>query len=264
MGQTGITDKVLKFLDATTPNEYTPKEIAIETHSPISAVKKCLQRLAANEKIVKCYRGCYRGILSPERMIAAEHAAIKMHGIKIELTPRTFRTENGQFVPEEVEGISLCPLFHGEKPVYTDDIQTTYAIGWEGRAITVTLYNNHPLVGIWLKCSNEPLDYPAFRAWTAWLEGRFGTFWTLGSPELVQVGLNRDYTELRLDGIKSAKLQSWANAWQQLYQKADRILRHEVHLSTRIALPEAMEILRSSADVPRPPPPPDPWIGMYQ
>ena len=242
----GSRERVLKFLTATAPEEFTPKWIAVKCSISQNSVKKIVARLHKEGLIEKAYRGMYRGKITVEKMIALERADIKIHGLKIEFSPVVVKRENERNVTEQGEGLSLCHLFNDHDLVYQDNTQIVYHIEFLGRNVTVQLMRE--IVGIFIKSTESPLDYTEFRAFKYWLEGKFGTAFILGSPMLRQVGLNKDYAELRMDGVHSVKLQKWENAWSQIYQKAENVLRREVHLATTIGLDEAIQLLSDQAE----------------
>lgn len=242
----GSRERVLKFLTATAPEEFTPKTIAVRCSINQNSVKKIVARLFKEGLIEKSFRGMYRGKVTIEKMIALERVDIKIHGLKIEFSPVVLKRENGRVVTEKGEGLSLCHLFNDQDLAYQDNSQIVYHVEFLGRNVTIQLMRD--VVGIFLKSSEAPLDYQEFRSLRWWLEGRFGNAFLLGSPMLRQVGLNKDYKELRLDGVQSIKLQKWENAWAQIYQKGENILRREVHLATSIGLDEAIQMLQDQAE----------------
>ncbi|MBN1540326.1 MAG: hypothetical protein JW939_09300 [Candidatus Thermoplasmatota archaeon] len=244
----GSRERVIKFLEATAPEEFTPKEIAVRCAINPNSVKKIVSRLFKEGKIEKSFHGTYRGKITIEKMIAMERASIKIHGIKIEFTPVVVKRENGRIVTEGGEGLSLCHRFNDTNLAYQDNTQIVYIEEFLGRKVTVQLMRN--IVGIFMDNSESPLDYQEFKAFRYWIEGRFGNAFMLGNPVLRQVGLNKDYSELRLDGISSIKLQKWENAWAQIYQKAEDVLRREVHLVPKnLSLDEAIKMLQDQAEM---------------
>jgi hypothetical protein len=244
----GSQERVAKFLMNTAPEEFTPKEISVRCNVKKSSITKIVSRLLKNGKIEKSFRGLYRGKITVEKMLAIERTEIKLHGVKIEFFPVIVkRDEKGQIVTERGEGLSLCHLFSDLDLSYQDNTQMVYHVEILSRSVTIQLMRDH--VGIFCKCSSNPFSYLEFKSFRSWLEGKFGNAFILGKPVLVQVGLNKDYKELRLDGVSSIKLQLWENAWQQIYQKGEDVLRREVHLSLKpkLGLDEAIDLLSDQA-----------------
>jgi hypothetical protein len=61
---------------------------------------------------------------------------------------------------------------------------------------------------------------------------------------LKEVGLAKDFRELRLEGVKSVSLRAFKNAWARIYYKDDQQLtRVEHHLALDMSLDEALKSL---------------------
>jgi hypothetical protein len=245
----GAKEKILRYLIATAPEPVNTWKITQALGISKETAKRTLAKLYEMGEIEKQGRGFYRGKVTAERILALEQTEIQLHGIKIQFKAVELVKENGRFVPFWGQGISLRPLFNPQELVYQDDWKIVYRVEFSGRWTTITLHGGKPLCEVWLKCSENPLNYQEFKQFKSWLEGRFGNSFILGEPELIQVGLNRDYQELRMDGCNSLKLQKWENAWSQIYNKAERLLRVETHISTRIDLNEALDILDSRVGI---------------
>ena len=249
--KTGAKERILNFLTRSAPELFNAGMIASTLSIKKETVKRTLSRLFNEGAIEKDLKGYYRGVVTSERMLALERTDIKIHGLKIEFQATDLIRENYRFVPFRGEGLSLCPLFNENELIKTDYWYNVYYCEFLGRWTKVTLHRGKPLVEVFLNCSSEPLDIHEFKQYRSWLQGRLGHTYDLGDPQLIQVGLNRDYETLRLDGCSSIKLQQWENAWQQIYNKAEKVLRNEMHITTRLKLDEAIEIMDRMGNVVR-------------
>jgi hypothetical protein len=84
----------------------------------------------------------------------------------------------------------------------------------------------------------------------AYLKGKF-TYFEIMEWKCVQIGINCDYTQLRLDGVSSISLSRFTNAWMQIYQKAQDKMRIEMHITPKeLKLDEAVCILSTLSNIP--------------
>ncbi len=231
-----IAQKILKFLEESVPEEYNAKTIALLLKINYNTAKDALTRLAKNDKIVRAHRGFYRAKIKADDLKKIEAPLLSIHGPKIEC-----------YIPNLAskweEGISLTQAFMPVRQRHENIITTT--MWFEMRRVTVT-FHKKGLVEIFCSTSECPMDYVTFTKFVSFVDGLlhiFGSDLYKANARLRQIGLNYDYRALRLDGVNSIKLQTFHNAWAQIYNKGRDYMRIEEHMVTDISLAEAVTIL---------------------
>jgi len=96
-----------------------------------------------------------------------------------------------------------------------------------------------------MNTSKNPLSFDEFDKFCYWLEGKFGAWVPTHAWTVVQLGINVDLHEMHLDGIKSLKLTNWRNAWFQMYQKGQDLVRVESHMMPNLEMKDALAVMRS-------------------
>ena len=224
-------ERVEKFLTKESPIEYNPSTLAKELFLNESTVRSCLVRLLRLNKIIQTKRGYYRGILEADKIPRWLHSDIQIHGLKIQAQfPKNFDVDTGHLLVAKHKSSS-------------DEGRETYSTLFDDRPITITIHKSG-LVEIFNRSSRQPLGFLEFNRFIAYLEGLF-PFFSVMNPTLVQLGLNMDSKLLRLEGVKSIKLQTFSNSWYQVYQKAARGVRTELHIQpVNLTLPEALDLMK--------------------
>lgn len=231
-----IVQRIVKFLEESIPEEYNAKTIALLLKINYNTAKDALARLAKNGKIVRAHHGFYRAKISAEDLKKIEEPLLSIHGPKIECC-----------IPDLAskweEGISLTQAFMPTRQRHENIITTT--MWFEMRRVTVT-FHKKGLVEIFCSTSECPMDYVTFTKFVSFVDGLlhiFGSDLYKANARLRQIGLNYDYRALRLDGVNSIKLQTFHNAWAQIYNKGRDYMRIEEHMVMDISLAEAVTIL---------------------
>ena len=89
--------------------------------------------------------------------------------------------------------------------------------------------------------------YPDFLRILSFLEGFLENLVPLKERkvvQLVEVGIAKDYRQLRLDGVESVTLHNFTNAWSRIYYKDEKTgTRFEHHLTGKMNLDNALKSL---------------------
>jgi len=119
-------------------------------------------------------------------------------------------------------------------------------VWWSGRRLTFTIFNNDKL-HVFLNSSRNPICYEEFELLLSFLDGYFeeiAPFKDRRVVKLKEVGVAKDFKELRLEGVKSVSLRAFKNAWARIYYKDDvQATRVEFHLNQVMPLDEALKSL---------------------
>ena len=224
---------LLNFLRETAPGEYNPKTLSKALGIPYSNTRTYLTRLCKKGKIKRPYRGFYRATIDEKLIQKLGNPPIQFHGIKIEATLQ--KAIDG-ITPEIIS--KLLTLGFEEK---TNNRYCT-RIYFKGRPVTLTIHGKG-FVEIFIKSSDKPLSAQEFEGVINFLNGFMHSISPLANRKLVQIGMNRDFMDVRLDGLKSGSLKVASNALARVYEHKSNGLRTEMHLETCIGVDEAIEIL---------------------
>lgn len=229
----GPRDRIVAYLQRIAPMEASPKVIASEVCLNHNTVKSEMARMLAKSSapIVRTSRGLYRARLN--RDAVRIHPGVKrlgLHGLKIE-----GRCTQGS------TGYCLLgpPTNEGRK-------RKTYQRLFRGRLVTITVHDGG-LVEVFVKTDESPIYFDEFDCFVAWMEGLLE--WVdQKSWQLRQYGVCADILGMRLDGIRSLRLSAFRNAWFQVYQKGDDLVRFETHAVTDITLTEVLTVIKQMAE----------------
>lgn len=240
--------RIRDYLRSISPESLHAKAISRRLNINYNTVRSYLSRLAKEGEVKRTLRGLYRAKLDIDtlrKVGAVEDINIRIHGLKVE----------GRLCVKQGAGyFADADAFRPPgKCTFEDDNRRTFQAVYEGRVTTFTVHDDgraKGLVEVFLKSSRLPMSISEFMRWEAYLHGVFPNFEVMDF-KVIQIGLNCDYKRLRLDGVKSIKLQTFKNAWFQIYEKAEDILRIEGHLVTEIDLKECLDILSVLVSEPR-------------
>jgi hypothetical protein len=119
-------------------------------------------------------------------------------------------------------------------------------VWWENRRITITVFETCKL-HVYISSSKHPLSFPEFESLLVFLDGFLDAIAPFDEPRLVrlkEVGLAKDFKELRLDGVSSVSLRAFRNAFARIYYKDDiQATRVEHHLMLDMPLDVALKSL---------------------
>jgi hypothetical protein len=247
------TDRVLNCLRKYAYREFTAKTISRIVKVNENKVKVYLNRLHNKGLILRTTKGLYKAIadVTVLRQQQLTNPPTLLHGILLEcrLLPRV--TKHPQGTPPK-GGICYVDSFikkwllaHGFG--FRDDNGSWCRfLWWESRRVSVSLFGNGKLE-VYVSSSKNPLSYPEFELLLSFLDGFFmevAPFKDRRVVRLKEVGLAKDFKELRLEGVKSVSLRAFKNSWARIYYKDDQqLVRVEHHLALDMSLDEALKSL---------------------
>jgi len=226
-----LEQKVEEYLYRTAPEESNSKEISYVLKLNCASVRKVLSRmLAKKESVIQClHRGFYSHRTTAEvvrKLVVGQR--IELHGFKLEGQCRNLNTA--------LSFATAAQKTYRKRGYYKET--------FKGRDVSITVHSMG-LVEVFCSTSTVPMNYFDFRDLISWLKGMFAGTILDQDWMLSQVGLNLDSRQLILDDVKSIKLKVFEDAWFQMYQKAQDVLRIEAHLSPKLPLDVALSILRT-------------------
>lgn len=199
----------------------------IEKKQVIAKIRTELKRLSDRKKIDRKTRGFYQAKPFPHVIAKLENPEVRIHGIKIEIN---IAENNIKGILPITPGSNIVEdwlVARGFEPISNN--RFCIVKWWENRKVTVTFHVSG-LVEIFIRASSNPLGFFDFDRLLMWFNGFFDPFLFEHSDMWVrQIGFNRDFRLLRLEGVSSVSLQVMRNVWSQVYQK-DGCVRFEHHL----------------------------------
>lgn len=233
-----VGDRIIEYLYKIAPDEAMPKTIARVLRLSHGTVRKELVRILARKKspLICEHRGFYRHRLDIDVIAKLDRTKqIELHGIQL------------QGVCHQVNG--AYSISRAAKSRYRK--RGTYKEMFEDRIVTITVYEKGT-VQVWLNTSTNPMSFQQFDRFQAWVKGLLD-FVDERSWVLQQLGLNVDVRRLALEGVSGLKLSTFRNAWFQIYQKAEDMVRFETHMFPDLRLDEALLILKQLVELKIPP-----------
>lgn len=280
MSQNNVTtttpDAIMQLLEDTYPKPYNAGTLAERLDRPESTVRKALQRLHDRGEIVKTSRGFYRAKGDFDRIVSAADYPLQLHNLHISVVTKT-----PVYPPDVTPGVERQsgPSEGDAEGLYIDGEHRegdngfeTYRVYWMpfwadgGYRVTLQCWpedderdrieyggNGEVCWQVILKASSDPLGYYDYRSFVERLDGWFGGWgvrFTANNPRITQMELNRDFPQLRLDGIERVTIGDFGDVWFTLYNKGERGLRREAQLkSCFIGLVEALQMLSTPMEV---------------
>jgi len=184
---------VLDFFRKNAPKEYNIKSISKILKIKYATVKSTIYRLYQRGKLKRTHRGFYRATVDEELVPSLGNPPIELHGIKIEGKLQKF-----------IDGISYETKRKIEALGFEETTNNRFfnRLYYKGRKITVTIHEKG-LIEVWINSSDNPMGYEEFKGLLVYLDGYLEPLMPIGERKVRQIGLNRDYRELRLDGVSS-------------------------------------------------------------
>jgi len=223
-----VRDRIVDYLYRIAPDEVSPKTIARVLRMNHSTVTKEMYRILAEKDspVLSERRGWYRHKLDIDAIAKLGLSKrIELHGIKLEGASLTVNT--------------AYSLAGQAKRQYRK--RGTYKEMFEGRVVTITVHEMD-LCEVWINTSEVPMSFHQFDRFQSWTKELLD-FVDAFSWKITQLGLNVDVREMNLEGLTSLKLNVFRNAWFQIYQRGQDVVRFEAHMFPNLHLEEAMMIL---------------------
>lgn len=223
-----------------------PKEDYYPDKNRIAKIRTELNRLHKKKVIKKPARGFYQAIIKPKTLSVLENPPVTLHGIKLQM----------EILENNINGIQGIPSHSNKFEAWlisndfeaTTNYRYTVAKWFEQRKVTVTVHRSG-LVEIFIRASSNPLVLNDFLRLLDWLNGFFEpvTPFKRRNVSLVQVGVARDFEQLRMEDVGCISLRKFVNDWCQIYYKEEiGKTRFEHHLTFKdpvLTLEEAVNSL---------------------
>ena len=194
----------------------------------LAKIRTELKRLSERKKIRKISRGFYQAKPLPHIIQKLEDPEIKIHGLKLESD--IVENNKNEILPSSSQNNTIEGWLNQRDFESFGYNKWKTNRWWENRKITFSVHVGG-LVEIWTKASTNPYSFSDFIRWLEWVNGFFDPLLFNHSKTFVrQIGFNRDFKLLRIDGAKSVSLKLMMNVWSQIYQKGE-FVRFEHHLT---------------------------------
>lgn len=213
----------------------------------LAQVRTTMNRLNKNSKIRKLDRGYYQIKPLPPIIKKLEDPSMKVHGVKIEFRP----FENNIFgidgISAEHNIMSFLEINRFEEVCNGDGVSLvrfSKNVFWDDRKITFTIHGCG-LIEIFCSASSNPMSLPDFFRFADFITGFLSPVCNFQKNKalLRQIGINRDFEELRLEGVSCITVKKFLNDWCRIYQH-DGVVRYEHHLKLEITLEDAFNSLQ--------------------
>lgn len=209
-------------------------------------IRKELKRLTERGLVVNPHKGYYALRISSKTLHLLDNPPVVCHGIKIEATMTNIG--GGQTL---IQGITFerteKDLRHWLAMKHfteTTNKRWVKRFFWEGRFITLTVHPNCGLVEIWIKCSENPMDFSSMYRFREYMKGYLSEITDLSDAKIREIGINKDFRELRLEGLSSMSLHVFLNAWSRIYYKETiGSVRAEIHWVGSISFHDCVELI---------------------
>jgi len=243
------TAKVLNFLQKNIRYSYNAPTIYRHLNGkiPLNTIRQILRRLTEEKKIIKLTRGFYQGKVNSKVLKILEKPPTLLHAITIKCNSLKLQ-KRGEGAKRSCDNFDEWFKFNHFKFVRynkngSGGMWTRRFWVFEDRDCTVTVHGNGT-VELFIGCSKHPINYLEFRDIYNNVMGRIDFLSPFVDSMITQIGINKDYKLLELDGVRSLRLQEYCNAWFQIYKKESiGVVRFESHVAPRLGLRDAFLIL---------------------
>ena len=240
-------EKILKFLQNNIRYSYNAPTIYqhFKGRIPLNTIRSELKRLYEEKTIIKPDRGFYRAKVDRETIDLIENPPTQLHAITINATsPKLQKIGQGPLptncrfkTEDDFKAWLGFEGFKVKKYHRNSEKSQFYKTYWfDDRDVVVTIHCSGLLV-FHFGCSSHPLGYYEFRDMYNNLLGKVDPLCPLVDEVVTQIGINKDFSEIELDGFTSLRLKQFTNAWFQVYQKESiRRVRFECHINPKPCL----------------------------
>lgn len=247
--------KVLDFLRCHANHSFNAKTIDrclygkkdyMRDEKRIGTIKTSLTRLVKKGKINRVSRGFYQANIDISLLQQLENPPTLLHGIMLECKTTKKLQKCIQGIPSKEYNAEALILLYALGFEATTNHRYHTDLWFEGRNIKITVHLKGK-VDIYINSSKNPIDYPGFKRILVYLDGFFenlAPFRDRKVVRLLEVGVAKDFKQLRLEGAQCISLKTFTNAWARVYYKKDiDATRFEHHLTPNMTLDDALKSL---------------------
>jgi len=238
--------RVLDFLRKNVRYSYNAKTISRCLHLPENSVKVCLHRLLKKNIIYSDDPGFYQAYVDISLLSQLENPPMLLHGIMLECNTTEKLQKCMDGIPSNEYTDEALQWLYSLGFLPTTNYRFYKTLWYEGRKITITIHVIGK-VDVSISSTKNPLSYPDFLKMLTYLDGvldRFAPFSNRKVVDVLEVGVAKDYRQLRLDGVKGVALKAFTNAWARIYYKDDiKATRFEHHIVGRMSLDDVLKSL---------------------
>lgn len=228
---------------------YRKSERKEEIHKIRTELRRMVKRgFIRNEK-----KGFYSLRITTKNIHMLENPPILVHGLKIETKIKYRATKSIESITDECNNLfkenereELMGWLKSQKFQNITKGRWVKRKLWEGHVVTITVHPSCGLIEIWVQSTDNPLTFVDLMNLVNHLKGFFSVISDFEPAMVRQIGLNKDFKELRVTGMSSMSLHAFMNAFSQIYNK-ERIgvMRVETHWVGSISFQDALLMLAS-------------------
>lgn len=236
-------------------HEFNAKTLSKHLKINVKKVTVYLNRLHNKGFILRTAPGFYKALadMTVIRQNQMTNPPTLLHGLLLEcsLIRKVTKDPQGGFPKRKIVILKmtkeLIRWLDANEFVYREDNHSYFRyVWWENRRITVTVFETCKL-HVYISSSKCPLSFPEFENLLVFLDGFLDAIAPFDEPRLIklkEVGVAKDFKELRLDGVSSVSLRAFRNAFARIYYKDDiQATRVEHHLMLDMPLDDALKSL---------------------
>jgi hypothetical protein len=266
-GKKSLAKRILSVLEKDPRHEYNAPTIdrilcgernyiKAKREHEVHKIRTELRRMV-KRGLIRCdQKGFYSLIITHRNLHVLGDVPVMCHGLKIEARMIRFdkhqKTIDGITSPCNKIDDDLAEWMKARCFVETTNARFYKRINWEGRWVTVTLHPLNGMIEIWLKASLNPLDAMDLIRFREFLKGMFNEITDMGGAIVSQIGINKDFKELRMEGVSCISLKNFTNCIWRIYQTRELGMRFEAHWSGKIDLNAVVMLIAQANAKPEP------------
>jgi len=249
------TKRLLNFMRKNAYHEFNAKTLSQLLKISKPKINVYLKRLLDKGQILRVAPGFYKATadMTVVRQNQFTNPPTLLHGILLEcsLIRKITKYPQGGSPKRKIVIVKmtkeLVRWLDANEFVYRDDNHSYFRyVWWENRRITVTVFESCKL-HVYISSSKNPLSFPEFENLLIFLDGFLDAIAPFDDTRLIklkEIGVAKDFKELRLDGVSSVSLRAFRNAFCRIYYKDDiHATRVEHHLKLDMPLDDALKSL---------------------
>lgn len=212
----------------------------------VKQIRKELDRLYKRKILMRPQRGYYSLRISAKTLHLLDNPPVVCHGIKIEATMTHIGTPQKTIlgITSNDHGFDVFSWLNMMNFSETTNKRWMKRFFWEGRFITLTMHPGCGLIELWIKCSDNPMDFSAMYRFREYVKGVLAPVSDFSDARVREIGVNKDFREMRLEGVSSMSLHVFMNAWSKIYFKESiGAVRVEQHWVGSISFEDVVEII---------------------